>query len=568
MSCRTRLKGSVSALALAVSLAFTGLAVAHDGHDHGATNAAASPAASEAAAPVLFDNLGSLHYPIKTANPEAQRYFDQGLRLAYAFNHGEGLRAFRHAQTLDPKCAACYWGEALVLGPNINAPMSPEAVGPALAAIAKGKAIFESTAKEQALLSALATRYSDDPKADRLALDAAYADAMVKVSERFPDDTDIKVLTTEALMDTQPWDYWEGAVGARTPKGKASRMIALLDEALKASPDHPGALHYTIHMWEASDTPEKAEPHADRLVGLMPGAGHIVHMPSHIYYRIGRYADSLKLNIAAAEADEGFLAKAKDTGYYARTYYPHNVHFVLVSAQMAGDGETTLKFANKLAGVVSDEMAATVGWVQVMKAGPFFAHAQFSAPETILAVADPGDAFPYVKAMWHYARGVAFAARGDTESAADEAAAIGKLGKTADWSFLISQYVPADQVVEIARRVVLGRIAQAEGDIKAAVAEFTEAVKLQDGLAYMEPPYWYYPVRQSLGAALLADGNAGMAIKTFEASLKDAPNNAWALYGLSVAQSRIGDYARASASSAGFGNAWVGAPGPIDLSKL
>jgi tetratricopeptide (TPR) repeat protein len=437
MSYRTRLKGSVSALALAIGLAFTGFAAAHDGKDHGTTPAPAA-ASSEAVLPVLFDNLGSLHYPAKTANPEAQRYFDQGLRLAYAFNHAEALRAFRHAQALDPKCAAFYWGEALVLGPNINAPMSPDAVGPALAAIAKGKAIYESTVKEQALLSALAARYSDDPKADRLALDAAYAEAMVKVAERFPDDDEIKVLTAEALMDVQPWDYWEGAAGSQTPKGKTTEIVAMLGDVLKANPDHPGAIHFYLHMMEASDTPQKAEPYADRLAALMPGAGHIVHMPSHIYYRIGRYADSLKLNVVAAKADEEYLEKAKDAGLYAGTYYPHNVHYVLASAQMAGDGKTTVEYAEKLVGLVPDESAATVAWVQPIKAAPYFAHAQYSAPETILAVADPGDTFPYVKAMWHYARGVAFATKGDTESAAD---AIETIGKTADLSFLISNYV-------------------------------------------------------------------------------------------------------------------------------
>ena len=577
MNPRRLLNHVAGSTAFAAALAaIAGAAVGHDQshHDKGMGPFLTAPLTQSAAlsdsAPPLWDNLGSLHYPVTTANPLAQTFFDQGLRLAYAFNHAEARRAFHHAQRLDPGCALCYWGEALVLGPNINAAMTAEAVAPALDALAKAQAAATNAGrKEQALIAALATRYASDPQADRAALDKAYAEAMLSVADHFPDDADIAVLTAEALMDTQPWDYWEAnASGAKTPKGRTNEMIAMLEAVLKSNPDHPGAIHYYIHMVEASDTPERAEPYADRLAAQMPGAGHIVHMPSHIYYRIGRYLDSLKVNKDAVAADEAFFAKVEDNGFYRGGLYPHNVHFVLVSAQMAGDGKTTIEAAEKLAGVVTDEAASTIAWVQPIKAAPYFAHAQYSAPDTVLTLADPGDAFPYVKGMWHYARGVAAAAKGDLNTAAAEAAAIDAIATTGDLSFLIDNYIPADQLLQIARHVVLGRIAQHRGDDDAAVEAFNEAAALQDGMPYMEPPYWYYPVRQSLGAALLEAGRAEEAAEAFRASLEAAPNNGWAIYGLIEAQKTLGDAAGAKASEAALAKTWIGPRDLLDLSKL
>lgn len=527
-------------------------------------------AALNEAPPLLWDNLGNLHYPITTASPEAQQYFDQGLRLAYGFNHAEARRAFHYAQQLDPGCALCYWGEALVLGPNINAGMSTDAVAPAIDAIAKAKAAASNAGtKEQALVAALATRYSADPQADRPALDAAYAEAMVAVAAAYPDDPDIAVLTAEALMDTQPWDYWQvGANGAKEPKGRTNEIIAMLERVLKANPSHPGAIHYYIHMVEASDSPERAEPYADRLAALMPGAGHLVHMPSHIYYRIGRYLDSLKANEDAAVADEAFFAKVEDHGIYRGGYYPHNVHFVLVSAQMAGDGKTAIEAANKLASIITDEAMNTIAWVQPIKAAPYFAHAQYGAPDAVLALADPGDTYPYVKGMWHYARGVAAAAKGDITTAVAEAAAIDAIATKGDLKFLIDNYIPADQLLQIARHVVLARIAQHKGDEATAIEEFKQAVTLEDAMPYMEPPYWYYPVRQSLGAALLQAGRTDEAVAAFQASLKNAPNDGWAIFGLMEAQKKLGDEAGAEASKAALAKTWIGPPELLELSKL
>ena len=312
--------------------------------------AAAQAATGSAAAdvgPVLYDNLGTLTDPVTTRAPEAQRFFDQGLRFAYAFNHGEAARAFRKAQSIDPTCAMCYWGEAWVLGPNINYPMLPDAVAPAFAAIAQAMALKAGASeREQALIDALSARYAADPAADRAALDAAYADAMAAVAARFPDDDQAQLLFADALMNLQPWDYWEP--DKRTPKGRTAEQVAALERVLQRHPDHPGAIHLYIHTVEASTTPERAEPYADRLNGLMPGAGHLVHMPAHIYYRVGRYLESLEINVAAAAADEALMAAAEQQPVVRYMYYPHNVHFVLVSARMAGARAEAISAADKL----------------------------------------------------------------------------------------------------------------------------------------------------------------------------------------------------------------------------
>jgi tetratricopeptide (TPR) repeat protein len=526
-----------------------------------------SPAAAATTeqAPPLFDNLGDHTHRVTTDDAMAQRYFDQGLRLTYAFNHPEALRAFKEAQRRDPDCAMCYWGEAFVLGPNINAPMDGAAESPSQVAIANAQArAGKASPKEQALIAALAQRYA--PGAERAELDAAYADAMAAVRAQFPDDQEVAVLFADAAMNTSPWDYWE--IDGRTAKGRAGEAIAAIEQVLEANPDHPGAIHLYIHLTEASVTPERAEPYADRLAALMPGAGHIVHMPSHTYYRVGRYLDSLTTNIAAVAADEAYLAQAQEAGYYPYTYYPHNIHFALVAAQMAGDAERMLWAAERLDGKIPDEVAGSIGWVQVILPAPYFAHAQFSDPDTILGLEDPGDTFPYVKAMWHYSRGVAHAAKGDLEGARREAARIAEINQTADFSMLLDWFVPAPDMLQLARHVLEGRIAQAEGDLEKAIREFEVAVQIQDSLPYLEPEYWYYPVRQSLGAAQLMAGHAEQAAETFRAALIDAPNNGWALWGLMEAQKAAGDQAAAAQTAQLFDKAWAGDDRLLDLARL
>ncbi|MGH8489157.1 MAG: hypothetical protein ACREXS_09925 [Gammaproteobacteria bacterium] len=561
---------AVCSLSAGIAAVLSASAQAAPGHDHAArgevggfAQQALRPSESFVeSAPPLWDNLGTLSYKVTTTSQRAQKYFDQGLRLTYAFNHTEARRAFRMAQRLDPKCALCSWGEALVLGPNINAPMDSAAVKPALAALreAQEKARYAS-GRERALIEALGRRYSES--AERATLDAAYATAMNRVAARYPEDEDIQILYAEALMDLTPWDYW--ASNGRRPKGRTAEILAVLERVLDKHPDHPGAIHYYIHMVEASDRPERAEPYARRLADLMPGAGHLVHMPFHIYFRMGRYLDALAVNRAGVAADEAYIAAAAPEGIYPHAYYPHNVHSLMAAAQMAGDGKTAIAAAEKLARVVSLDAARTIPWVQPIQAAPYFAHAQFSAPETVWALRDPGSSLPYVQAMWHYARGVAHASRKDIQAAERAAAAI---AARADFSALTAGGIPAGEVLALARHVLLARIAQARGALKAACTELERAVAIQDKLPYMEPPYWYYPVRQSLGAVLLLSGDLGGAEDAFRASLGEAPHNGWALYGLTEVYKRRGDKHQARVAERRLAEAWAGDRAGLDLSRL
>jgi len=530
---------------------------------------AAVPAPSFADSdPPLWDGLGSVTYKISTSRAEAQAYFDQGLRLAYAFNHGEAQRAFRKAQKLDPSCAMCFWGEALVLGPNINLPMQENAVGPAFAAVQRALALStNANPRERALIVALATRYTQEPKADRAPLDAAYAAAMGKLAADFPDDNEIALLYAEAVMDLSPWNYWQP--GGHEPNPQSAPIVPTLERVLAKEPNHPGAIHFYIHAVEASDRPQRAEPHADRLRGAIPSAGHLVHMPSHIYYRVGRYLDALADNKIATTVDEKYLADTNaPMGVYRLGYYPHNVHFVLASAQMAGDGATVIAAAEKLRGLIPDEAARDIAMVHPVKAAPYFAHAQFSAPETILALPDPGDAMPYVKAMWRYSRGVAYAAQRNFDAAMAEADAIAALERATDFSLLKASGVPGEEVMRLARAVIEGRVAQAQGNLSVAIARFEEAAALQDTLPYTEPPYWYYPVRQTLAAALLQAGRLPEAEDQFQRALKRAPANGWSYYGLLQVYKARGDATAAAQAEAELAKTWIGDRQLLQISNL
>ena len=518
--------------------------------------------------PPLWTGLGSVTYKISTTNERAQAYFDQGLRLAYAFNHGEAQRAFRMAQKLDPNCAMCFWGEALVLGPNINLPMQEDALAPAYAAAQKAKALAgDASPREQALINALAARYGSDPKAARPPFDAAYASEMAKVAKQFPDDDEIATFYAEAVMDLSPWNYWKP--GGREPNPQSVPIVPTLERVLVRNPTHPGAIHYYIHAVEASDRPKRAEPYADRLRGAIPGAGHLVHMPSHIYYRVGRYLDALKDNKTAVDVDEKYLNDAKaPMGVYRLGYYPHNVHFVMASAQLAGDGQTVIAAAEKLGQLIPNEAARGIAMVQPVKAAPYFAHAQFSTPETILALPDPGDAIPYIKAMWLYARGVALAQRRDSAGAAAAADAIGTIERTADFKLLNESNVPAQEVLRIAQTLILARIAQANSDYRTAVVRFARAAAMQDALPYTEPPYWYYPIRQSLAAALLQAGRYAEAEQQFQRALTRAPANGWSYYGLAELYKARGNADAARKAEADLSKTWIGDRKLLQLSNL
>ena len=522
--------------------------------------------------PPLWDGLGTLTHKITTDDPQAQAYFDQGLRLAYGFNHDEARRAFREAQHRDPDCAMCYWGEALVLGPNINLPMPEEAVAPAFAVAQKAQTLASSTkrpitAHERALITALVVRYAPDPKVDRAVLDAAYAAAMGQVSKQFPDDDDTAVLYAEAVMDLSPWDYWKP--GGAEPNLQSVPIVPTLDRVLARNPRHPGAQHYYIHAVEASDRPGRAEAAADRLRGALPGAGHMVHMPGHIYYRVGRYFDALAVNKDAAAADEKYLAASNaPMGVYRLGYYPHNVHFILASAQMSGEGEAAIAAAKKLQDLIPDEHLSKAPGAQPIKAAIYYAHAMFSSPDTILALPDPGNKAPYVAAMWHYARGVALARRGDVAAAGMESDAIASIAKTADLTFLKDAGIPALDVLKLAQAVVDARIAQAKRDSTTAIARLTEAAAIQDTLHYTEPPYWYYPVRQSLAAALLQAGRLGDALEQFQRALKRAPNNGWTYFGIAQLYKARRDTKAARDVEAQLANTWFGDRALLDVSRL
>jgi tetratricopeptide (TPR) repeat protein len=532
------------------------------------TNAASPALAFADSDPPVWDGLSSLSYKVTTSSAAAQVYFDQGLRLTYAFNHEEAQRAFRKAQKLDPDCAMCFWGEALVLGPNINLPMPEEAVAPAFAAMQKARTLAaKASPREQALITALSARYVEDAKADRTQLDNAYATAMANVTAQFPEDSEIAVLYAESVMDLNPWNYWQP--GGREPNPQSAPIVPTLERVLARDPDHPGAIHYYIHAVEASDRPKRAEPYADRLRGAVPGAGHLVHMPSHIYYRVGRYLDALGDNKTAVAVDEKYLAASEaPMGVYRLGYYPHNVHFVMASALMSGDGTSGITAAEKLRGLVPDQAALGIPGAHPVKAAPYFAHAMFSPPDTILALPDPGTAIPYVQAMWHYARGIAYVTRRDLSAATAEASAIEALARTADFSLLKTAGIPASDVLELARSVIEGRVALAQGDANKAIERFEQAAGLQETLPYMEPPYWYYPVRQSLAVALMQAGRLDDAEGQFRRALARAPNNGWSYYGLAELYRTRGDAEAARKAEAELAKTWVGDRQLLQLSKL
>ncbi len=517
--------------------------------------------------PPLYTDLGALHMPISTSNPKAQAYFDQGMRLSYGFNHAEAVRAFRAAQQLDPDCAMCYWGEALALGPNINAPMFPEAVAPAAAAVAKAlKRAAKASPAEQAMIRALSRRYQAKPPEDRAPLDQAYADAMADVARRFPDNDNVQVLYAESLMDLSPWDYWD-AGGAR-PKQRTVATIAALERVLKRNPTHAGAAHYYIHTMEASTKPDKALPAARALAGQMPGAGHMVHMPSHIYYRVGMYRDARQANVDAIAADERYFRSSASDPVYRGAYYPHNVHYLMVSALMGGDGKSTLDAASRLDKSLDDAIVKQYAVMQTVKGAPYFAHVQFSSPDVLVSLPDPGPDLLMVKAMWHYARAVGFARKGELDDARREIGALASLEKTGDYKAFNDEHVPGREIVRTARAVASGRLADASGDLKGAILAYEEAVAVQDALPYWEPPYWYYPVRQSLGVALLRAGRSAEAEQVFRESLARTPSNGWALRGLIEVYRQRGDTKALAAAQKRFANTWLGQEGEPALSLL
>jgi len=514
--------------------------------------------AQRAGAP-LFEGMGEYHMSITTADSDAQRYFDQGMVLAFGFNHAESIRSFRAAQTLDPTCAMCFWGEALATGPNINvtsngkAIMAPAERASARAAIDQALALMDGvTPKEQDWIRALDQRYDGQADTPRDPLDRAWADALADMAARYPDDTTVASIYAEALMNTMPWDYW-GPDGEAKPDTQA--VIASLEAVMAADPNHPLALHLYIHALEASSNAAKAEAAADRLANLVPGSGHLVHMPSHIYFRVGRYQDSALANIRAAEVDEAYIAQCNAQGFYPALYYPHNIHFLWASATMQGQSALSVDSARRVVANVRVEQVEQFPTIQFFRTVPMLSLVRFARWQEILAEPEPYEPFAFARAIWHYGRGVAHAALGDAGAALNELAAIEALEPEVDEIFMGNVY-PARDLLEIAKSLLRGEMAYRSGDAANAVLAFEEAVALQDALPYTEPPFWYYPTRQSLGAALLASDRDAEAQAVFEEDLEQYPMNGWSMFGLAEALRRQGDEAGAAQMTARFETVW------------
>ena len=521
---------------------------------------------SEPIAP-LFDNLGDHHFPITTSQPKAQTFFDQGIRLVYAFNHAEAHRAFREAARIDPECAMAYWGQAISLGPNINDPLpDAERTSKAFEAASQAaKLVGKSSKKEKALIEALQTRQRENPDADREELNRAYAEAMVPVAEKFTDDAEVQTLFAAALMNTMPWNYWtnQGEPNEGTLKAKAA-----LEKAMEVNHNHPGAHHYYIHMVELP-FPDLAVGSADQLVDLMPGAGHLVHMPAHIYIRVGRYRDARLVNVKAIEADEDYISQCLAQGLYPLSYYPHNIHFLWSAASMEGNSRIALDAANKTASRVPRDQVAEMPFMEDFISTPILAQVRFGKWNEILSTPHPGHNLKHVRLVWHYARGLAFVAKGDMEQAQEELEALQELAQDPELESLLANYNnPSSSVIPIAIFVLSGEMAAAQGETAKAIGLLQKGAEYEDALVYSEPTAWHVPVRQNLGAVLIQAGNAEDALSVYEEDLKKNRNNGWSLFGIYQAHLMLGNTSEAMEYQKSFSEAWREADVAITASRF
>lgn len=513
-------------------------------------------AAFAADRPKLLSDLAGIRFPVTTASTEAQRYVDQGLYMVYAFNHDAAVRAFREAARLDPGCAMCFWGVALALGPNINAPMGPEAARQAWAALEEARArLAGATPRERAYIEALGARYAPDPEtADRAALDRAYAEAMREVHRAYPDDVDAAVLLAEAIMDTMPWDYWapDGSPREGTPE-----ILALLEGALEVRPRHVGANHYLIHAVE-KPFPERGVEAAERLAGLEPEAGHLVHMPSHIFWRVGRYDDAAEINRRAAAADEAFFAWCRSGAFYRAAYYPHNLHFLWAAAAAEGRSDLALASARRLE-AATREKVDEFPFLEEFLSIPPLTLARFGRWDAILGLAPPDPSRTYLVGIDHYVRGLARVRTGRLDEAEHDLQALRGVAATeaAKGLGLAGGVASAAELLAIGEAHLEGELRAARGEVEPAVAALERAVSRQDALAYMEPPPWYFPTRQALGAVLLEAGRAAEAEAVYRRDLEDYPRNGWSLHGLATSLRAQGKQAEADWASQGFQAAWA-----------
>jgi tetratricopeptide (TPR) repeat protein len=522
---------------------------------------ASSLAAQQASTPPpLYPDLGTHHKAVETRVPEAQKYFDQGLRLVYGFNHAEAIRSFTRATELDSTCAMCWWGIAYAYGPHVNAGMDSASGVQAYAAAQRAMAVSgKSPPWERAYIRAVAARYAEVPPAQRAALDSAYARRMAEVAGSYPNDLDAAALYAESLMDLRPWNYW-------TAEGKpypgTEEIVRQLRRVIARNPNHPGACHYYIHAVEAVQ-PKLAVPCAERLARLMPGVGHMVHMPAHIYIRVGRYADAAASNVHAIHTDENFIeGQHHPVTVYSLAYYPHNIHFLAFASTMAGRSKQALDAARELKSKVNLDVARGVPMLQEMV--PYYALTltSFGRWDDVLAEPLPPADLRMPTAMAWYARGVASAAKG---RGADAAAAL-------DTVKAIDAATPADNPaktpVSIAVHALMGEIATRSGKVEDGVAHFRQALAIEDKGLYFEPPKWYYPIRESLGAALLKAGHPAEAEAVYREDLKRFPENGWSLYGLAAALKAQGKRGEAAGVERRFEKAWSGADVTLASSRF
>jgi tetratricopeptide (TPR) repeat protein len=511
-----------------------------------------APGGDAALAPELA-GLGNLEYRVTTSNPRAQQFFNQGLRLLYAFNHTEALRAFREAARLDPDLAMAYWGQAMALGPNLNAPMPAANVAPAYEAAQRARTkIAPVSAPERGLIEAIVQRYAPDTSRDRRDLDGAYAAAMTEHARRHRDDAEIQTLYVDAVMNTMAWDYWEKD---GTPKPAITGAIEALERVMDQRPDHPGAHHYYIHVMEASAAPEAAEASADTLGALMPAAGHMVHMPAHIYLRVGRYADAAEANVRAIAADEDYLSQCQAQGLYPVSYYPHNLHFLWAAATLEGRSAAAIDAARQVAAKVPHHHAGALAWTADFPVTPLLAYVRFNRWKEILTEPIPPPDQPYARGIWHYSRGLAFAAQDRIERAESELSALQQAMMHEAFATTLKE-LPLLTSLQIASRIVAGEIAARRGDSESAVRLLREAVTIEDGIPYNEPPVWHQPPRQVLGALLLEAGRPEEAERAYREDLDRFRENGWSLFGLAQSLQAQGRSAEAESIRARFAKAW------------
>ena len=513
-----------------------------------------------------LQNLGTHSFPVSTQHEWAQLFINQGLSLAYGFNHAEAGRAFQEAAQLDPGLAMAYWGQALVLGPNVNALMDPADEPRALELVKQAESLMVSASpREQALIRALKKRYSGADE-DRKANDKAYADAMREVHRSFPDDADIAVLYVESMMDLRPWDYW---MRDGHPHEGTDEIVAVTEDVLRRHPVHPGALHMYIHLMEPTNTPERAEHAADTLMTLMPGAGHMVHMSSHIFQRVGRYADSVKSNQLAIAADEHYMGQSHAPGLYPMAYYPHNIHFLWFAATAGGQRALALESARKAAGKVDDALLREMSFTAIFRVVPYWALARFGQWQAILAEPAPPAFNAFLKGSWHYVRGLAYVATKQSQRAERELQQLRRIVKNraALDNPLLSRNTAYD-ILRIGPEVLAGEIAAARGRYESAVAHLERAVRYEDALVYTEPAEWHYPPRLALGAILLKAGRPDEAETVYWEDLKRNRDNGWALFGLQQALIAQKKEAEAKVIEARFKKAWEHADTTLTASRF